>query len=247
MAAEIDVSRGRAAAYFYKEPPWWHGGVVSHDVKSSRDVLRLAEMDFEVQQFPMFAQFRADNEIDEDTGLPSRPRLLATDAVANVRMDTRAVLGVVSERYTPVQNREAFEFMDGLIGSEIIIESAGSIRGGRMVWILARRPHTTQLAGHDPHALYVGFVNSHDGSMAVRVFPTSVRMQCMNTVRLALSRGEAEGLHIEHRGDISKKIATAKQVLTVCDYQMQAYGQIGEDLHSQEIARTDAEDYFQRI
>ena len=60
--------------------------------------------------------------------------------VANVRTDTRAVIGVVGKRYRVFQNREAFDFMDALVGDKLAMyETAGSLHGGRRVWMLAAR------------------------------------------------------------------------------------------------------------
>jgi hypothetical protein len=47
------------------------------------------------------------------------------------------VLGIVSDEYEVVDNIEAFGFLDALIGSELYFETAGSLWGGRRVWVLA--------------------------------------------------------------------------------------------------------------
>ena len=66
---------------------------------------------------------------------------------ANVREDTGEVLGIVSDEYEVVENREAFRFLDALIGSELHFETAGSLWGGRRVWCLARLPEYIDLGG----------------------------------------------------------------------------------------------------
>ena len=84
---------------------------------------------------------------------------------ANLREDTGEVLGIVSDDYEVVDNRDAFRFLDALIGSELHFETAGSLWGGRRVWCLARLPEYIELGG-DLSATYVYVANSHDGSMA---------------------------------------------------------------------------------
>jgi hypothetical protein len=74
------------------------------------------------------------------------------------------VLGIVSDEYEVVDNRDAFRFLDALIGSELHFETAGSLWGGRRVWVLARRPEYVELGG-DPSATYIYVANSHDRSM----------------------------------------------------------------------------------
>ena len=78
---------------------------------------------------------------------------------ANVRQDTRQVLGIVGERYRIVQNIEAFQFVDQLIGSAMHFETAGSLHGGRRVWVLAQLPEHIEVGG-DPVRPYVLLMNS---------------------------------------------------------------------------------------
>lgn len=78
---------------------------------------------------------------------------------ANVRQDTRQVLGIVGDRYRIVQNVEAFRFVDQLIGSELHFETAGSLHNGRRVWVLARLPEHIEVGG-DPVRPFVLLMNS---------------------------------------------------------------------------------------
>jgi len=78
---------------------------------------------------------------------------------ATVRQDTRTVLGIVGERYRIVQNEEAFQFVDQLLGSSLNFETAGSLGGGRRVWVLATLPEHIEVGG-DPVRPYVLLMNS---------------------------------------------------------------------------------------
>ena len=78
---------------------------------------------------------------------------------ATVRQDTRTVLGIVGERYRIVQNEEAFQFVDQLLGTELHFETAGSLHGGRRVWVLATLPEQVQVGG-DAVRPYVLLMNS---------------------------------------------------------------------------------------
>jgi hypothetical protein len=90
------------------------------------------------------------------------------------------VLGIVGDRYRIVQNHEAFQFVDQLIGSQLQFETAGSLCGGRRVWVLARLPEQIEVGG-DPVRPFVLLMNSHDGSTAVIAATTPVRLVCQNT------------------------------------------------------------------
>jgi phage/plasmid-like protein (TIGR03299 family) len=94
---------------------------------------------------------------------------------ATVRQDTREVLGIVGERYRIVQNHEAFAFVDQLLGSSINFETAGSLHGGRRVWVLATLPDHVEVGG-DVVRPYVLLMNSHDGSTAVIAATTPIRV-----------------------------------------------------------------------
>jgi phage/plasmid-like protein (TIGR03299 family) len=103
-----------------------------------------------------------------------------TGHYATVRQDNDEVLGVVGERYRIVQNHEAFAFVDQLLGSSIHFETAGSLHGGRRVWVLATLPDHVEVGGDDVRP-YVLLMNSHDGSTAVIAATTPIRVVCQNS------------------------------------------------------------------
>ena len=74
---------------------------------------------------------------------------------------------------------------DDLLGAGVSYETAGSLQGGRKVWLLARMPHRYIIAG-DEIAPYLVVMNSHDGSSGIKVAMTPIRVVCQNTLNLAL-------------------------------------------------------------
>src|SRR5262245_8223354 len=130
MAHEIDQSRGKSAVFTVGEMPWHGLGSNVSEAVSSDEAIRLAELDWEVIQWPV-------NAVAPD----GWGAIAAKGLVANVRVDTKAVLGVVSHRYRPFQNTEAFRFCDALVGEgSARYETAGALRGGKRVWMLLRLP-----------------------------------------------------------------------------------------------------------
>ena len=129
---------------------------------------------------------------------------------ANVRSSDGKVLGVVSDRYKIVQNAEAFEFTDSLIGGEVHYETAGSLNGGKKIWLLAKLPDT-EIAG-DKTEPYLCFSNTHDGSGAIRVCMTPIRVVCNNTLNLALDNAK-RSWSVRHTGDIRRKAHEARACL----------------------------------
>lgn len=139
---------------------------------------------------------------------------------ANIRSDSGDVLGIVSNDYTVVQNRDAFKFLDSLIGSDLHFETAGSIWDGRRVWVLARLPEFVEVGG-DATGTYIYVANSHDGSLAVTAAVTPIRIVCQNTLGLAL-RGARQSYKFRHVGDLQEKFDEARRVLDLTlDYERQ--------------------------
>ncbi len=200
MAHELDVSTGRAAVMVAGTPAWHRLGTNVAEAQTSAEAIRLAALDWSVEPWPLVA--RRDG-IDRD--VPSR--------VANVRSDTGGVLGVVGRDYRVFQNAAAFDFMDEIVGEKLAMyETAGAIRGGRLVWVMARLPRTVWATDDDPIHPYLLLCNAHDGSRALRLIPSSVRVVCSNTLHLALVRAAASaGLTIRHQQSLAGRVKEARE------------------------------------
>jgi phage/plasmid-like protein (TIGR03299 family) len=147
---------------------------------------------------------------------------------ANVRQDTRQVLGIVGERYRIVQNIEAFQFVDQLIGSAMQFETAGSLHGGRRVWVLAQLPEHIEVGG-DPVRPYVLLMNSHDGSTAVVAASTPIRVVCQNTLNWGLDRARQK-YSIRHTEKIREHVHQARRVLDLSINYYKQFKQAGDRL-----------------
>ena len=102
-----------------RETPWHGLGRIVMEAPASREALELAGLDWQVES----------RNIYSGTGA------MIPGYRANVRSTDEAVLGVVSDRYRIVQNEEAFQFTDDLLGEGVTYETAGSLQGGKKVWI----------------------------------------------------------------------------------------------------------------
>jgi phage/plasmid-like protein (TIGR03299 family) len=112
-----------------------------------------------------------------------------------------------------VQNHEAFQFVDQLLGSSLHFETAGSLGGGRRVWVLATRPEHVEVGG-DPVRPYVLLMSSHDGSTAVIAATTPVRVVCQNTLNWGLQRA-GQKFSIRHTEQIGRRVHETRRVLDV--------------------------------
>ena len=180
--------------------PAWHGlGTVVDKAPSPAEALQIARLGWHVERAPVWCK-RDVFGVDASGNLTAEKRdTTIASHVANVRQDTGEVLGVVGADYSIVQNVD----LSGLVtkagqGAGVTIESAGSLRAGRDVFFLAHLS-TFQIGARDRSHLYALIANSHDGTRALSVLPTSVRVVCANTLRAALSAKDAGRLSINLR------------------------------------------------
>ena len=162
---------------------------------------------------------------------------------ANVRDSDRKVLGVVSDRYKIVQNQEAFAFTDELLGEGVRYETAGSLQGGKRVWLLARLPHEYIISG-ERITPYLVFFNSHDGSGAIKAALTPIRVVCQNTLNLALSTARRSWSMI-HTGDIQGKMQEARDTLFMAEKYMDSLGREFETLRKKKLAEKQVREYIE--
>lgn len=162
---------------------------------------------------------------------------------ANIRDSDRRVLGVVTDRYRVVQNQEAFAFTDELLGYGVRYETAGSLQNGKKVWMLAHLPHEYIISG-ERISPYLVFSNTHDGSGAVRVALTPIRVVCNNTLNLALTTAKRSWSMI-HTGDIKEKMKEAGETLFLAEKYMDELGKEFENLRMKKITEKQVMDYIE--
>lgn len=192
----------------------WHGmGTVVQDAPTSEDAIRLAGLDWRVESKEIY--------LADGTKVP--------DYYANVRSSDNKPLGIVGSRYQIVQNENAFAFTDALLGEGVKYETAGSLMGGKTIWLLAKLPDKYEILG-DEVTPYVVFTNTHDGSGSVKVAMVSTRVVCMNTLNIAL-RTAKRTWTARHTGNIDSKLDEAMNTLHLADQYMKAQQNLFEELY----------------
>lgn len=203
---------------YTKEKPWHGLGTKVEDAPTSADALRLAGLDWRVEQKNI--------QLCGGSKVPGYK--------ANVRSTDGKVLGVVSDRYRIVQNADAFEFTDSIIGGDVRYETAGSLNGGKKIWLLAKLPET-EIAG-DKTEPYLCFSNTHDGSGAVRVCMTPIRVVCNNTLNLALDSAK-RAWSVRHTGSLQSKMHEARSCLRMANRYMGALAEKADRMANTTITR----------
>ena len=223
MAAEIETM------FYTREKPWHGIGTMVRQAPTSEEALRLAGLDWTVRQEPVYTEYG-----DVIQGYR-----------ANVRDRDRKVLGVVTDRYRVVQNSDAFAFTDSLLGNGVRYETAGALQDGRRVWLLARMPQEYIISG-EHIAPYLVFSNAHDGSGAVKVSVTPVRVVCNNTLNLAL-RTANRSWSMVHTGDTKEKMQEAADTLFHAEKYMTELGREFDELRQIRVSDHDVKDLIENL
>ncbi len=212
--------------FYTREKPWHGLGIHVGQALSSLEALEVSGLDWRVIQKPIIT-------IDG---------ISVEGYKANIRDYDKKVLGVVTDRYKVVQNSEAFAFTDELLGNGVRYETAGSLQEGRKIWLLAKLPNEYIMLG-DRISPYLVFSNAHDGSGAIRVAMTPIRVVCQNTLNLALSTA-ARSWSAIHTGDIQSKLDDARQTLFFAEKYMDSLGREFENLSRIKLSDTKVIDYI---
>ena len=193
----------------------WHGiGTVVEGVPSSDEAIRLAKLDWDVLQYPVYAEGNIE----------------CKGYWANVRSDTNEALGIVKDRYKVLQNREAFSFVDDVVGEgqgTVKYETAGSLYNGRRVFLLTRLPDTDILG--DSVENYLFFTTTHDGSGSLMAGISNIRVVCNNTLQLAIDRA-SRSWKCRHTESIQSKRDDAKRSLGFAVQYVQQSKALAEDM-----------------
>ncbi len=169
--------------FYYGEQPWHELGRKLDHPANAEEALAAGCLDWEVDMVPIAPASEPNSEI------PQRMAVVRKDRQPG---EAGRVIGVVHPGFVPLQNREGVELFDSLLGkSERLYHTGGYLKNGEVVWLLARLPTEIRLNGEDVIEPYLLFTNSHDGSLAIDIRLTTIRVVCNNTLTLALSKKQA--------------------------------------------------------
>src|SRR6266498_2444528 len=204
------IEDARAPLWLGSGPAAW--GDVVHAVdpaatQSAAEMIAAAGLDWRVEQHPLEAVMEREYQ---------SLRLPVPRHVANVRSDTRAVLGVVGEGYEPLQNRAAFAFCDAITDSgRAHWIGAGATHGGARVHALMRLDREIRIGGADGEDVLplLCFRNGHDGGLAVTVSVLPFRLACLNG--MLLLDGAERTWKARHTAKVEAKLADARRTLGI--------------------------------
>ena len=231
MAANIETM------FSVREKPWHYSFTsdrtkIIQEAPNSHEALIAAGLDWQVIPTPVYRE-----DGTEIKGFK-----------ANIRDKDNKVLGIVTDRYKIVQNNEAFEFTDALIGETedgvVRYETAGSLLGGKKTWMLAKFP-TKQIVGDDVEP-YLCFANSFDGTGAIQICATPIRVVCNNTLNLALSSAKRKW-STKHIGNMDSKLEEARMCLRMNEMYMNALDEESDKFANEVLYKEQVDDLIAQL
>ena len=197
MSAEVETMM------YAGEIPWHQQGTPLIDIATAEEAITAAGLDWEVEIRKCF------QEVD---GTPIE--IVGRKVLA--RATDNKVYGVYGNTYVPVQNKEAFTFFDSVTGTKAAkYDTAGSLREGAVIFILAKLDGSIKVKDEQIDK-YLLLTNSHNGEFALKMFWTPIRVVCMNTLQMAMSR-KATRFYSRHTTNIKTRVDSAREILGLAD------------------------------
>lgn len=232
MTHELEIINGKASIAYAGEMPWHGLGVkVSNDL-SPIEMLQAAGLDWTVKKYRTFSV------------VDKKPIICPVSSL--IRSSDNKLIDMVSEDWVPVQNQVAFEFFDEFVKSgDMEMHTAGSLKGGQIVWCLAKIKNSFELFGGDLTECYLLFTNYHRYGFSTDIRVTLIRVVCANTIAMALSSSAQKKFKYSHRKSFNPEYA--KEVLGIASDTIKDYKEKMSYLGSKKTKDETIVEYFTRL
>ena len=208
MAHELEIIDGQAQAFFVGQQAWHGLGILLPNPPTIQEGISYAGLDWQVKLQPIYLE----------------DKTLISGNSAVVRESDNSILGVVGERYTPLQNIDAFDFFNPFLESGLVqLEAAGSLKQGRRIWVLAKIKEDMIIKGDDVVQKYILLANSHDGSLAITAGYTPIRVVCNNTLSMATGgKSGSQLLKIRHTSSAQMTLDKVRETMNIVNQTFEA-------------------------
>ena len=205
--------------YTIKGMPFKYKGAVNvENCKTAEDVMSSAGLNWNVSKCELVAKMPIHiNQADTNGFIHGTNNYVeCPNAFATYRTDYNIPLGIVKERYTPVQNTEAFNFFNNAIGkNKALWQTAGFFGNGERIFVSAKLPKNI-FVQDDVIENYLVFTTSHDGSSGVKILFTPIRIVCENTLNAAI-HGATNYISFRHTKSVHNNLDIAAEILETCN------------------------------
>jgi len=252
MSAAIESMAFNQVVKFSNGLPW-HG--LGTPVSNESDLFNLigfeekAGLNWGVHKEPLVTVPQAQSAIDfafnRQPGDECPQIQENVDHYAVVRDTDKRILGVVGPRWTPLQNREVFEWFQPWLDNKLVaLNTAGSLFDGQKVWVLAQVVEDTvhEIVKGDDVARFILLSNSHDGTTAARPSFTSIRVVCANTLRLAENKASAM-IRVRHSSKVKSNLEAIRDIMDLAKNEFVASVEQYRYLASKQINKEDLRKY----
>jgi len=238
MAHNLNFVNGKYSFASAKEKAWHGLGQIVDKAMTSSEAIVQGGLDYNIIKVATF--------IDKPVGETTVK--IKTGVYSTVREDTFDVLGNVGERYTVVQNKEAFSFFDSIVGEgEAIYETVGALGKGETIFITAKMPDYIKVKNDDIEK-YLLLVMSHNGKLAIQAFFTPVRVVCNNTLRAALCGSLTdEKVYVRHTKNASYELAEAHKILGISNRLSNELSNIFDNFSQKNVNTNGVNDFFEKL
>ena len=215
-----------------KEVPWHELGKIIAAAPTIAEGIELAGLNWKVDLEPMFL---ADG------------RKAQTRAV--IRETDKKILGEVGSRYTPLQNAKAFDFFQPFVDSgEVTLETAGSLDGGKKIWVLAQlNRNPMEIAPNDFVRKYLLLTNRHDGVASAMVGFSPIRVVCANTLAAAIGATDSALLRVRHTAQIELGLEKVREMVNVANQQFESTGETYKSMVRMGVKEADLKKYVRLV
>ena len=241
MAHRLEEFADGTSAFFSAREVAWHKlGTVTEGALTAEDALKTAQLDWQViksddpvsTMVPMYGNSAMEQGSMEE--------ITYADKFMTYRYHPKTkkaqALGVVGNRYTPVQNLQAFSFLNAVADeSGAVFETAGSIDGGKKVFMTMKMPEGLQIGGVDAIDLYLMAWNTHDGTSSFNVLVTPIRVVCQNTLTAAIGNAKST-FTLRHTPNVDNKIQAARETLKLTWKYTESFEELANNLLSQKMS-----------
>lgn len=231
MSHEIETVNGQSAFASLRQPAWHGLGTVFDEEVTTKEMLDLAHLsDWNVRL----------EDVAIPEGFASDKSFSFVTRTNPFDKEQNDVLGVVGERYVPLQNEDLFDFGDLMLDGGGRWETAGSIKGGRQVFgslALERESILDPSGVADKVNTYLLINTSHDGSVAIQASITPVRVVCANTLNFALRGKAKQSFKIRHTATASGKVQQAREALGLANKYMDEFDLMAQQMIESEISK----------
>lgn len=226
MAHEIE------SMFYRNETPWHRLGQRVIEIPTIEEAIVAAGLDWEVTMKDLFT--------GDGTQVPNK---------AVVRTTDDSVLGVVGQNYQPLQNIDAFNFFNPFLeNNQATLETAGSLRQGKRIWVLAKiNKDPLEIVKNDTVEKFILLSNSHDGTMSVRAGFTPIRVVCANTLAMSIQDSGSQLIRLKHTKSLNENLERVSEIMNIANQSFEATAEQYKYLASREISSSDLEEYVKLV